>query len=170
MELFLSCLLIFFVRIIDVSMGTVRTVLIVRGKKYLGSLIGFVEILVWFLIVSKALTTTEANLWIAIAYAGGFSAGTFVGSWLEEKLAIGISSMNVIAKGLRYDLAEVIRNNGFAVSTVVCQGRDGDNLLLLIQVDRKNILKLRKLIHDVVPDAFISVFDTKQIYNGYFGK
>ena len=68
-------LLIMSVRVIDVSMGTIRTVL--EGKK-IGALIGFVEVLVWFLIVRRALTIDEPSLWIAVAYAGGFSIGTYI--------------------------------------------------------------------------------------------
>ena len=106
MDLFSQCLLIFFVRIIDVSMGTLRTVLVVRGRRLTGAFIGFFEVLVWFLIVSQALTSDSNSIWIAIAYASGFSTGTFVGSWIEEKLAIGSSSFNIITKGLRYDLVD----------------------------------------------------------------
>ena len=138
MDIFLQCLLIFSVRIIDVSMGTLRTVLVVRGRRVTGAFIGFIEILVLFLIVSQALNNKENSLLVAIAYSAGFACGTFVGSWIEEKLAIGSASFNVITKGLRYDLVDVLRKRGFGVSTIVCQGKDDENLMLLIEVDRKN--------------------------------
>lgn len=168
MTLLLNCLLIFGVRIIDVSLGTIRTVLTVRGKRTVGSLIGFIEILVWFLVVRQALTGEENSFWIAIAYAGGFSAGTYVGSWLEEKLAIGNSSVTVITHGLRYDLVELLREKGFGVSSVVCKGRDDENLMLLIEVGRKRTRQVRDIVHQVAPDSFITIADTKQIINGYF--
>lgn len=169
MDLLLNCLLIFAVRIVDVSLGTVRTVLVVRGKKLVGSIIGFIEVAVWFLVVREALTSDTTNIWIAVAYAGGFSTGTYVGSWIEEKLAIGSSSVNVITRGLRYDLVELLRNKGYGLSTITCQGKDSENLMLLIEVSRKQINNVRDIVKEMAPESFITISDTKQIINGYFG-
>lgn len=168
MTLFLNCLLIFVVRIIDVSMGTLRTVLVVRGKRQIGAFIGFVEVGLWFLVVRHALAAETTSIWIAIAYAGGFSTGTFVGSWLEEKLAIGNSSVSVVTKGLRYDVVDGLRDKGFGVSSVVSQGIDEENLMLIIEVDRKRINEVCNTVKTVAPDSFITISDTKQIINGYF--
>ncbi len=168
MALFLSVLLIIIVRIIDVSLGTVRMVLIVRGKRMIGAVIGFVEILVWFLVVRAALTADESEFVIAIAYAGGFAIGTYIGVWLEEKLAIGSASIQVITKGIREDLVKALRDGGFAVSTVVTQGKDKENLLLMIEVNRKRIQEAKKIIDGVAPDSFVTISDIKQIRGGYF--
>ena len=168
MSLLVNVLLIVVVRIIDVSLGTVRTVLIVRGKRTIGAFIGFVEVLIWFLIVRTALTTVDASIWIAIAYAGGFSLGTYVGAWLEEKLAIGNASIQVITKGHRDDLVKALRDGGFAVSTVITQGKDKENLLLMIEVNRKRIREARGIINEIAPDSFVTISDIKQIIGGYF--
>ena len=87
MLLFL-CLKIFFVRIIDVSLGTVRTIFSVKGKNLIASLIGFVEITVWFLVVKEALNTTESGLIIGISYSLGFAVGTYVGGILSNKFIV----------------------------------------------------------------------------------
>ncbi|MDD2469544.1 MAG: DUF5698 domain-containing protein [Bacilli bacterium] len=168
MSLFLNCLLIFVVRIIDVSMGTLRTVLVVRGKRMVGAFIGFIEVGIWFLVVRQALTGEDTSLWVAIAYAGGFSTGTFVGSWLEEKLAIGSSSVTVVTRGLRHDVVKTLRDKGFGVSSVISQGIDEENLMLIIEVDRKRINEVCSIIKEIAPDSFIAISDTKRIINGYF--
>jgi uncharacterized protein YebE (UPF0316 family) len=170
MELLLNCLIIFIVRIVDVSLGTLSTVLVIRGKKGLGSIIGFTVIVILFLIVREALSAENSSLWIAMAYAGGYAAGTYVGSWLEEKLAIGNSSIMVITKGLRYDVVELIRKRGFGVSSVVSQGIDKENLMLFIEVGRKHIKDVMETIKQIAPDSFIAISDTRQIINGYFGR
>jgi uncharacterized protein YebE (UPF0316 family) len=167
MALFLNCLLIFSVRIVDVALATLLTVLIVRGKRVLGSLIGFVDIIIWFLIVRVALSTENASIWIAIAYAGGYATGTYIGSWLDEKLAIGNYSVQVISRGERYDLVEALRDKGFAVSTIPCQGKRGKNLLLIIETNRKKVKYVRNIINEVAPDSFIVISDVRQIINGY---
>ena len=76
MELFILCVKIFFVRILDVSLGTVRMIITVKGNKLVASLIGFFEILVWFLIVKEALNTTETSIFIALSYSLGYATGT----------------------------------------------------------------------------------------------
>ncbi|MDD2203229.1 MAG: DUF5698 domain-containing protein [Bacilli bacterium] len=168
MEILINGLLIFGVRIIDVSLATLCTVLIVRGKRGIGAIIGFIDVFIWFLVVRHALTIENASIWIAIAYAGGYAVGSFVGSWVEEKLAIGNSSVTVITKGIRNDLVEIIRSSGFAVSVVECQGKEGKNLMLIIQLDRKRVDELNKLVKQVAPDSFITISDTRKIINGYF--
>lgn len=166
MSLFFNCLLIFFVRIIDVSLGTVRTMILIRGHKLVGSIIGFIEITVWFLVVRSALTEAT-NYWIVFAYAAGFATGNFVGTMIEGKLAIGNASVQVITRGIREDLVKKIRDAGFAVSTVKTEGKDGTNLLLIIEINRKKIETVKTIIREVAPDSFVTVSDIRQVYNGY---
>lgn len=167
MDLFVTCLFIFLVRVLDVTLGTMGTVLVIRGKRGLGAIVGFINVAIWFLVVRKALSIENASLWIAVAYAGGYGVGTFVGSWVEEKLAIGSSSLNVITKGLRYDLVKTLRDEGFGVSTLVVQGKDSENLMVLIEVNRKKIKIINDIIKTIAPDSFISISDTRKIINGY---
>jgi uncharacterized protein YebE (UPF0316 family) len=169
-DLLLNCLVIFLVRIVDVSLGTLSTVLVIRGKKGLGSIIGFIDLVIWFLVVRQALSIESASLWIAIAYAGGYATGTYAGSWLEEKIALGKASLIVVTKGLRYDLVKLLRDRGFGVSEVRSHGIDGENLLLLIEVERRKIKSVIDAINEIAPDCFISISDTKEIINGYFGR
>jgi uncharacterized protein YebE (UPF0316 family) len=168
MDLLLNCLMIFFVRIVDVSLGTLGTVLIIRNKRFLGSVIGFVNVAIWFLVVRQALSIENASLWITVAYAGGFATGTYVGSWVESKLAFGSSSVTVITRGVRDDVVDVVRKTGYAVSVVKCHGKEGENLMLIIEVGRKKVNDVIKVVNTIVPDSFISVSDTTKIINGYF--
>jgi uncharacterized protein YebE (UPF0316 family) len=124
--------------------------------------------LIWLTVASKTLSAENTNIWIMISYAGGFASGTYIGSWIEEKLAIGSSSVTVITKGLKYKLVEVLRSKGYGVSSVVCQGKDSENLMIFIQVNRKQIQYVRDIINDIAPDSFITISDTRQIVNGYF--
>lgn len=168
MDLFLNCFIIFVARIVDVSLGTLSTVLVIRGRKGLGAIIGFIDIVIWFMVVRQALSMPETSMWIVLSYAGGYAAGTYAGSWLEEKLAIGNVSINVITRGIRQDVVDLVRSKGFAVSVVKCEGKERENLMLFIEVDRKKIKAVRDIINSVAPDSFISISDTKQIINGYF--
>ena len=76
---------IFLVRILDVSLGTVRMILLVKGKRLISSIVGFIEISIWFSVVREALNTSTSNIWIIFAYAGGFAAGTYIGGFISDK-------------------------------------------------------------------------------------
>ena len=83
------CLEIFLVRIIDVSLGTIRTIFSVKGKSLVASLIGFIEVTIWFLIVREALNTDSNSIWVTLSYAGGFATGTYIGGMLSKKFING---------------------------------------------------------------------------------
>ncbi len=167
MNILLNCLIIFFVRIIDVSMGTLRTIIVIRGKRVLGSLIAFIEVSIWFLAVKQALNVSETNLWIVASYAVGFALGTFLGSWIEERIAIGASSIQVITRGERYDLVKALRDANFAVSIINSKGLNSKNLILIIEVKRKEINNVRRIINKIDSSAFITISDVRTIINGY---
>ena len=78
MHILFLCVEIFLARIIDVSLGTIRTIIVVKGKNLIGSILGFIEVAVWFLVVEQALTTDDFNLFIVISYSLGFATGTYV--------------------------------------------------------------------------------------------
>ena len=84
MEISLLCLKIFFARILDVTLGTIRMVQTVKGRTIVAGIIAFFEVVVWFLVVREALQT-DANMWIVIAYSGGYATGTMLGSLISNK-------------------------------------------------------------------------------------
>ena len=96
MELLLLCIKIFCVRIMDVSLGTMRMIVTVKGKAIIASLIGFVEVFIWFVIVKEALNTDSTSLWVAASYAGGYATGTFVGSMLSKTFKLFLVKKTII--------------------------------------------------------------------------
>ena len=144
MLLFL-CLKIFFVRIIDVSLGTIRTIISVKGKSLIASLIGFVEITVWFLVVKEALNTDENSLWIVFSYASGFATGTYIGGLLSKKFIQSNLAVQVITTN--YNLIDILRNNGYAVSVLDIKGKKEEKkYMLYISITNKNYNELEKII------------------------
>jgi len=164
----LLCVKIFFVRILDVSLGTVRTMFTVKNKNILASVIGFIEVLIWFLIVKEALTSSENGIYIAIAYSLGFAAGTYIGGYLADILITGNITIQVFTNDLK--LVSAIRKNGYAVSAVECKGYDKEisKEMLYINVNKRKEKELKNLIHKTDKEAFIIVNETKYVVNGYF--
>ncbi len=165
----LISLTIFIARILDVSLGTIRTILLVKGRKGAASIVAFIEITIWFLIVREALALAEENPWIIIAYAAGFTAGTFIGSFISEKYISGTLNVQVISAKSE-ELIRVIRDNNFAVSAVDVKGLEKDvkRVMLFIEINKKDLECLRKIIKNVDEKAFVIVNESKLVQNGYF--
>ena len=168
MELFYLCLRIFFVRILDVSLGTVRTIITVKGKVFLASCVGFVEVFVWFLIVREALNTDVTSIWVAISYSLGFATGTYIGGVVSDRFIAGTLSVQVITNRSNQHLLSQLRKAGFAVSIIEATGYSDAKYLLLIEIDKRKLGYLKKLIMKVDPKAFIVVGETRYVQNGYF--
>jgi len=167
MELLLLCLKIFFVRILDVSMGTLRTVITVKGKNLYASLVGFVEVFIWFLVVKEALNTDETSIWIAVAYSLGFATGTYIGGILSKKLIDGNLSVQVITSNL--NMVDTLRKEGYGVTVMDVEGKDKeiDRYMLFIQINKKSMTHLQRSIKNIDSSAFIVVNETKFIENGF---
>ena len=116
MELFLLCVKIFFVRILDVSLGTFRTIITIKGKNFWASLIGFIEVFVWFVIVKEALNTENTSIIVGISYALGFATGTYIGGILSERYIKGTFGVQVITAN--HDLISFLRKNGFGLTAM----------------------------------------------------
>ncbi len=167
MDLLILCLKIFFVRIIDVSLGTARTIIMVKGKGLIASLIGFVEVFVWFMIVREALNTTESGIIIAFSYSLGFATGTFIGSILSDKFIESTLGVEIITE--KKELANLIRKKNYAVSVLNVTGQDNiPKYMLMIEIKNKKLDELKKLISELDKNAFLMVNETKLVQNGYF--
>ena len=162
------CLKIFLARLIDVSLGTIRTVYTIKNKHLIASFIGLIEVIVWFLIVQEALTSTSNNFFIAFSYSIGFAVGTYLGGILSNKLINTKLSLQIILNKKDDNIITKIRQAGYAVSIINLISKD-DKYMLYIQVDSKRYLQLINLLKKLDNNAFIVVNETKVVYNGYFG-
>lgn len=168
------CIIVCLGRIIDVSMATIRTVFTVRGKSYIAAIIGFIEAMLWFLIVREALSFQAQGVEtyiIAIAYALGFALGTFLGGMITSKFIKTNINVQVISTTKNDDLVKALSDSGFGVTILVATGasKKEERYMLLIETNNKQIKNLKALIAEHDPKAFITISDTKSTQNGYFG-
>ncbi|MGI6486082.1 MAG: DUF2179 domain-containing protein [Tepidanaerobacteraceae bacterium] len=158
-------LLIFLARVIDVSCATVRTLMIVKGNKLQAALIGFFEVIIYITALNQVIGTLDKPLNL-IVYALGFAAGNYVGSFVEEKLALGLMTVQVVTENI--GLSKHIRDNGFGVTVLEGRGKEGFRQLLIISLSRRDLPRLMKLIDELDKDVFVTVLDTKVSRGGYF--
>ncbi len=162
----LFSLKIFLIRMVDVSLGTLRMVITVKGKSFLASTIGFFEAAIWFLIVKQAINTNINSPFIVIGYAGGFAFGTYIGGFLAKRLIKGSSSVQVITD--HPELVHLLRAKGYGVSQIAVKGKeDVKKDMLIIEVKNHSVQKLKKFIRENDHDAFIVVTDSRLVANGY---
>ncbi|NBI05378.1 DUF5698 domain-containing protein [Senegalia massiliensis] len=161
-------LFIFFAKIIEVSFMTLRVVFITKGEKVYGSIIGFFEVVIWLGLIGSVLDGIQDDPLRMIAYSLGFACGNYVGSFIEEKLAIGLMTINIIAtEDNGRKLANILRNKKIGVTVVDAEGIEKSRNLLIIHAKRRRKSEILKLIDDTNIPAVISVNDTKVIYGGY---
>ncbi|MFH1649468.1 MAG: DUF2179 domain-containing protein [Candidatus Woesearchaeota archaeon] len=153
-------LLIFLARVIDVGMGTVRTIFMVRGYKTIVPIIAFFEVSVWLLAVRQVITNLP-NPATFIGYAAGFAMGNLVGMVIEEKLSLGHVLIRIITQHDATGLLESLKQQEYTVTTMGAQGKNGNVRLINVVIKRKNIKKVAKLVRDQEPDAFYTVEDVR---------
>ncbi len=160
---------VFLARTLDVALGTIRTILLVKGRKIIASIVGFIEISIWFAIVKEALNVASSSVWIIFAYAGGFSVGTLIGSLLSERFIKGSLNIQIITSK-NEKLVASLREYGYAVSVLDIKGKDDrrPKYMLIMEVDKKDFNHLQALIKKLDTKAFVVVNETKYVHNGYF--
>jgi uncharacterized protein YebE (UPF0316 family) len=160
-------LFIFVARIIDVSLGTMRIIFTTKGMRKVAPLVGFFELLVWLMAISRIMQ--DLDNWVCyIAYAAGFATGNFVGMFLEEKLAIGHEMIRVITRRDATNLVEDLRAKGYGVTSVKAQGIEGDVAVIYIIARRSMIKEVLDHINKFNPRALYTVESIKYVNKEIF--
>lgn len=161
-------LFIFFAKIIEVAFMTLRVFFITKGEKIYGSIIGFIEVVIWLFLIGNVLDGIQDDPLRMVAYSLGFACGNYLGSFIEEKLAIGLMTINIIATGDNgRKLADILRNKKIGVTVIDAEGIEKEKNLLIIHAKRRRRGEILKLIDETNIPAVISVNDTKVIYGGF---
>ncbi|GAB4125299.1 MAG: DUF2179 domain-containing protein [Raineya sp.] len=153
-------LTIFLARITDVSIGTVRILLMMNGRKHLATFLGFCESLIWVTVIA-AIFKLVNNPLAYVAYAGGYATGTFIGMTLESKLAVGKVLVRFITRQDATKLLQHLRQTHYGFTSVQAQGHKGNVNLIFSVIERKDLKDLVRIVRSYHPKAFYSVEATK---------
>ena len=168
MEIFLICIKIFFARILDVSIGTFRTMVMIKGNKVVATILAFFEVLIWFLIAREALVIEMNSFFIPIAYAGGYACGTYIGQYLSNRFIKGVVGVQVIAHKYGKKILQALRDSDYSVSVLKMEDdiNGSKKMMLFLQVNKSTLKEVEKIIMQEDPKAFIVISETKRIENG----
>jgi len=156
LELFLGAALIAGMRICDVTIGTMRTILVVQGRKYLAGLAGFFEVLIWISAISQVMKHLDVIPNI-IGYCIGYAIGNILGVTIEQKIGLGYVQLNIISRHSPDSIADVLRLNKYGVTVLPAEGGSGGTAVIITIIPRKFQKKVIKLIESVDRGAFITV-------------
>ena len=160
MDLFLGSLLIFLLRVGDVSIASVRIVTLMRGRILLAALLGFFESLFWVSAAAIVFSNLDHPIRI-ISFAAGFAAGTLLGGFVERWLAMGTALVRVIAPNDAPRVAPSLRAAGIQVTVLNAEGRDGDVRLNFMVIPRRRVPEVLEIVAVVNPEAFVTVEDLR---------
>jgi uncharacterized protein YebE (UPF0316 family) len=159
-------LLIFCARLGDVSLSTLRIILVSRGMRHLAPFIGFFEVLIWLFAISQVMQRLDN--WINLmAYAAGFAAGTWVGISIERRLALGLLSVQIITPEDATDLIANLRSQHFGATDFAARGISGNVRLIFTVIRRKDFDRLMEIVRTSHPKAFVSVSDVRSVSEGF---
>ncbi len=166
MNLLFICIQLFTIRLIDITIGTIRTLFIVKNKNIIASICGFFEVLIWFYAVDSALNNGLDSIWIPIAYAAGYSVGTLLGTSLAKIFLNPLISVQIISKQITKENINLIKNNGYGLSIIKLE--NNKSKLVIIETHHHQLKKLSKLMNKIDNKAFIYINDIRNHYKGYF--
>jgi len=160
-------IIIFLARVVDVTLGTIRIIFTSRGKRNLAPLLGFVEELIWIVVIGQLVKNLDSAT-SYLGYAAGFAVGNFVGMYIEDHLALGTLIVRAIVPSGGDELMRKLHDAGYGVTGVNGEGANGPVKLVYTIVKRKHLKEVVNLIHASHPKAFLSVEDVRSTAEGIF--
>nr|WP_251045975.1 MULTISPECIES: DUF2179 domain-containing protein [unclassified Oceanobacillus] len=161
--------IIFLVNVIYVSLMTVRMILTLKGRTYIAAFVSMFEIVIYVVGLGLVLDNLD-QIQNLIAYAIGFGTGLVIGAKIEEKLALGYITVNVVSANPDLKFTQRLRDKGYGVTSWSSYGREGDRLSVQILTPRKYELRLYETIQEIDPKAFIISYEPKRIHGGFWVK
>jgi len=160
-------IIIFVMRLGDVSLMTIRIIFISKGVKFWASVLGFFEVSIWLIAISQVMNNLDNPLY-AIAYALGFATGNYLGTVLEEKIAIGVNLVRVITNKEAQPLVDYLNREGFGVTSIDARGSKGPVKIIYSVVRRRDLKKIIDIVNEFNPNAFYSIEEVRGVNKGVF--
>ncbi len=160
-------LMVFFARVTDVTLGTMRIIFVSRGKRNVAPILGFFEVFIWITVVSQIVSHAH-NLLAYVAYAAGFAVGNYVGMYIENRLAIGTQIVLAVVQDHASQLVTHLRASGYGVTSVDASGANGAVSMIYTIVRRRNLDTVLSIIHESHPNAFLSIQEVSSTQSGIF--
>ena len=154
-NLFISAVIIFFLRVADQTLGTMRSLLVSKNKPIYAALIGLIESVIWIIAISQVIKDIDDPLLIG-AYAAGFAAGTILGSYIERIVGLGNIVVRVFCPANSPSVASTLRENGHGVTVIDAHGKEGPVKIYWCVIPRRKLKSVLDIIDQINPNAIIT--------------
>lgn len=162
-------LFIFFAKMIEVALSTLRYILINKGYRKQGSILSFFEIIIWVFVASTVIMGMAEAPIKGIIYSLGYAVGVYIGSRIESRIALGRVLIQVIAEeDIGISMMSSLRENGYGVTSINAEGKKSKKLMLIIYANRLKKEKITELIHEIDEKALIVVSNVDALKGGYY--
>lgn len=162
-------LLIILFNVSYMTLTTLRLILVIKGYRVIASFLSMAEVFVYLMGLTMVLDNLDKPFNI-IAYCIGWGCGVYLGSIIENKLALGYVVFEVIVDSLEVELTSMIRSKGYGVTSWIAEGKDGKRLCMKVLAKRKNEQKLKNYIMSISPKAFIISYEPTRFNGGFLVK
>ncbi|MDN5344569.1 MAG: hypothetical protein PWQ18_680 [Clostridia bacterium] len=159
--------LIFLARVSDVSLATLRMLFLVRGKRFYAAGIGLFEVTI-YVVALKFVVDRLSDPFSLASYALGFATGNIIGSLIEEKIALGQLTVQIITLRSPLELAQELRTAGFGVTITEGQGREGCHPILNLSIPRRQVGEIQRVVDGWDPGAFVVIHEARTAYGGFY--
>jgi len=166
---YLLPVMIFFGRMIDVTLGTLRVIFVSKGAKNIAPFIGFFEVLIWIVIISQVFA--RAHDWVAyLSFAAGYATGSYVGILIEKRIAYGVILCRIYTQKNGTELVQQLNKMNFGATMTRGEGSVNQVHIIETVIDRNQMKSLEKLLITFDPNIFFVVEDVRTRQNGIFAK
>lgn len=163
-------------RTVDMCLASLRTVFTVKSKPQIAAPIGFIEAFFWFMIVKAALDYAISNpvvdtIILALAYSSGFALGTLLGGFLSKRFVKSKIKVQIVLSSKNDEIVSKLKENGFGQTILTAKGANNniETYMIFVETNSDKLKVLRTIINTMDERAFVSVTESKSVYNGFFG-
>ena len=168
-EVLMSGFIIFMLRLIDMCLDTLRVLFVMRGQRLIVWILGVITSMIYIVAISNVLSG-DNNFFTILCYATGYATGNILGMQIEEKLAIGYKSVNIISQTKGHEIAVALRSRGYGATEIKGEGMNGSVDVVTTAVKRKQAGDVRKIVEEIDENAFITEDDFNPINSGTWRK
>lgn len=165
----IPCIIVALAKVLEISIQSVKVVCMVKGQKVIAAILAFIECMVWGLVVSSVITTLSENITLLVSYCFGYAAGLYLGSIIENKLAIGTSSLQIMVKEEHIkEVGHYLKEHDRGFTVLEGHGVKDKMYVVIIVLPRKDTKRVVKDVSEITGNqSFVVTSDVSKFTGGY---
>lgn len=164
-----TVIMIVIMNIVYVSLFTIRIILVMKARRLLAAFISMFEVFIYLYALNIVLSNIDEPLNLA-AYCIGWGAGVWLGIKIDEWIALGYTTLQIVVDYESIMLPITLRDKGFGVTSWLAEGKDGTRLVMQVLAKRNQEKRLMQLIQELAPKAFVISYEPRTFRGGFWTK